>query len=131
MITDDLKSYLMPSEGTSGRLQGSPKIHKGTIPLRTIVYGRNHQTEKMAEVVENELREHMTLLPSYIKDTTDFLNKVTQIAQPLPNDTILFCFDVVALYPSVPRIEARAALETALNLSMISNDVFQRKAFLK
>ena len=46
-----------------------------------------------------------TSLPSYIKDTTDFLNKVTQIAQPLPNDTILFCFDVVALYQSVPRTE--------------------------
>ena len=63
--------------------------------------GRNHPTEKMAELVENELREHVTSLPSYIKDTTDFLNKVTQIAQPLP--MILFCFDVVALYPSVPR----------------------------
>ena len=54
----------MSSGGTSGRLQGNPKIHKGTIPLRTIVNGRNHPTEKMAEVVENELREHVTSLPS-------------------------------------------------------------------
>ena len=128
-ITDDLKSYLMPSGGTSGRLQGNPKIHKTNIPLRTIVNGRHHPTEKMAEVVEQELREHVTSLPSYIKDTTDFLKKVSQIPQPLPIDTMLFCFDVVALYPSVPRVEARKAIENALNRrsnqSIPTNDVLE------
>ena len=54
-ITDNLKSYLMPSGGTSGRLQGNPKIPKTNIPLRTIVNGRHHPTEKMAALVEQEL----------------------------------------------------------------------------
>ena len=114
-IDSDLKRYLTSGGGTSGKLQGNPKLHKPGMPLRTIVNGRNHPTEKMAEIVENELRDHVTSLPSYVRDTTDFLNKITQIQQPLPDGTIIFCLDVKALYPSVPREEARAAVFEALN----------------
>ena len=57
------------------------------------------------------------------------MKKVTQIPQPLPVDTMLFCFDVVALYPSVPRVEARKAIENALNRrsnqSIPTNDVLE------
>ncbi|XP_052233168.1 uncharacterized protein LOC127845994 [Dreissena polymorpha] len=94
-IDSDLKRYLTSGGGTSGKLQGNPKLHKPGMPLRTIVNGRNHPTEKMAEIVENELRDH--------------------IQQPLPDGTIIFCLDVKALYPSVPREEARAAVFEALN----------------
>jgi len=45
----------------------------------------------------------------------DFLNKIQKVKQPLPKDTIIFCLDVKALYPSVPRDEARAAAIEALN----------------
>jgi len=85
------------------------------MPLRTIVNGRNHPTEKMAEVVENEMRAHVKYLPSYIQYTTDFLSKLLSIQQPLPEGCILFCLDVKAFYPSVPRQEARAATEVALS----------------
>ncbi|XP_052236160.1 uncharacterized protein LOC127847949 [Dreissena polymorpha] len=94
-IDSDLKRYLTSGGGTSGKLQGNPKLHKPGMPLRTFVNGRNHPTEKMAEIVENELRDH--------------------IQQPLPDGTIIFCLDVKALYPSVPREEARAAVFEALN----------------
>jgi len=43
------------------------------------------------------------------------LNKLQQIQQPLPVGTILFCLDVKTLFPSVPRQEARAAVEAALS----------------
>ncbi|XP_052212148.1 uncharacterized protein LOC127831197 [Dreissena polymorpha] len=126
-IDSDLKRYLISSGGTSGKLQGNPKLHKPGMHLRTIVNGRNHPTEKMAEIVENELRDHVTSLPSYVGDTTDFLNKIAQIQQPLPDGTIIFCLDVKALYPSVPREEARAAVTEALNrrvqLEVPTNDM--------
>ena len=114
-ISKNVKGYMTSSGGTSGKLQGNPKLHKTGVPLRTIVNGRNHPTEKMAEVVEKELRAHVTSLPSYIQDTTDFLNKLSTIQQPLPDGTLLFCLDVKALYPSVPRHEARAAVKEALS----------------
>ena len=60
----------------------------------------------MAEIVEHELAENGRSLPSFIQDTTDFLNKLSTINQPLPNNCLMFCMDVIALYPSVPRKEA-------------------------
>jgi hypothetical protein len=68
----------------------------------------------MAEIVEHELAENVRSLPSFIQDTTDFLNKLSTINQPLPNNCLMFCMDVIALYPSVPRKEAREAAEKAL-----------------
>ncbi|KAH3823643.1 hypothetical protein DPMN_125454 [Dreissena polymorpha] len=52
---------------------------------------------------------------TYVRDTTDFLNKIAQIQHPLPDVTIILCLDVKALYPSVPREEAHAAVSEALN----------------
>ena len=68
----------------------------------------------MAEVVEHELMENVCNLKSYIKDTTELLRKLNKIPQPLPGNSIMFCLDVKALYPSVPRKEARIACEKAL-----------------
>ncbi|CAC5376565.1 unnamed protein product [Mytilus coruscus] len=68
-------------------------------------------------------------MPTYIKDTTDFLNKFTAIQQPLPENAIMFCLDVTKLYPSVPRKEAREACKTALenrsDISIPTEDVLK------
>ncbi|XP_052212044.1 uncharacterized protein LOC127831095 [Dreissena polymorpha] len=114
-IDSDLRQYMTGNDGTSGKLQGNPKLHKPGMPLRTIVNGRSHPTEKMAEIVEDQLRSHVTSLPSFVRDTMDFLNKIRKLKQPLPEGTLIFCLDVKALYPSVPRDEARAAAIDALN----------------
>jgi hypothetical protein len=68
----------------------------------------------MAEIVEHELMENVCNLKSYIKDTTELLQKLNNIPQPLPGNNIMFCLDVKALYPSVPRKEARIACENPL-----------------
>ena len=114
IITKEMRGYLLPKGSRPGKVQGNPKIHKKNHPLRTIVNGNNHATENMTEVVENELEENVKNFSTYIKDTTDFLRKLQNIQQPLTNDTIMFCLDVKALYPSVPRLEARDACEQAL-----------------
>ena len=117
-ITSEVKKYLWPSEIQPGKLQANPKIHKKIhkkeFPIRTIVNGRNHPTEKMAELVESQLEENVKSLPSYIQDTTDFLNKISTIQQPLPDNTLIFCMDVKGLYPNVPRQQAKIAVTKAL-----------------
>jgi hypothetical protein len=67
----------------------------------------------MAKVVEQELSENVRSLNTYIKDTTYFLQKLNNISQPQPNETIMFCLDAKALYMSVPRIEAKSACKIA------------------
>ena len=76
-----------------GRLKGNPKIHKAGNPMRTIISGIGTATEKLAEVAEGKLEEFVVRSPSYIRDITDFVNQVKDIID-LPDDTILFCFDV-------------------------------------
>ncbi|KAK3082729.1 hypothetical protein FSP39_003613 [Pinctada imbricata] len=116
VITSDMKKYLLPSgDARKGRVQANQKLHKTGNPNRIIINGRHTKTENIAAFVEEELSSHVTKLPSYIQDTAAFLNKLKHISQPLPEDTIMFCLDVRALYPSIPRHEARLAAEKALN----------------
>ncbi|KAH3837969.1 hypothetical protein DPMN_111374 [Dreissena polymorpha] len=63
----------------------------------------------MADIVEDQLRGHVKSIPSFVRDTMDFLNRIQKVKQPLPEGTLIFCLDVKALYTSVPIDEARAA----------------------
>ena len=110
--------YMVASNPQPGKLQENPKLHKVGRPLRTIVSGRGHATERMAEVAEKELARHVESQTSFIKDTTHFLQKLTEIPQPLPGGPfppILFCMDVQKLYPSVPQREGLEAYRMALD----------------
>ena len=110
--------YMIASNPQPGRLQGNPKLHKTGHPLRTIVSGRGHATERMAEIAEKELASHVEGQKSFIRDTTHFLRKLAQIPQPLPGgpcSPILFCMDVQKLYPSVPHKEGMEACRAALD----------------
>ena len=45
----------------------------------------------MTDIVDHELMEHVSGLKCYIKDTTEFLQKLNKIPQPLPGNSIMFC----------------------------------------
>ena len=90
VITKEMKGYLIPKGSQPGKVQANLEINKTNHPLRTIVNGNNHATENMAEVIEHELMENVCNLKSYIKDTTEFLQKLNKIPQPLPGNSIMF-----------------------------------------
>ena len=115
VINKDLQQYLIPKYPKNGKLKGNPKLHKDGAPFRTIVSGVNTQTERMAEVAEHELNDYVINSPTYIRDTTDFINKLREIKSTIPTNALLFCFDVEKLYPSVPRTEGIQACKEALN----------------
>ena len=115
VINKDLQKYLIPKYPKNGKLKGNPKLHKDGAPFRTIVSGTNTPTERMAEVAEHELNDFVINSPTYIKDTTDFINKLSTIDTIIPTNSILFCFDVEKLYPSVPRTEGLQACKEALD----------------
>ena len=77
----------------------------------------NHPTTNIAVVAEKELNDYVRSEPTYIRDTTDFVQKIANIQRPLPENTIPFCYAVKALYPSVPCVEVLKACEAALNKS--------------
>ena len=53
-------------------------------------------------------------MKSYIKDTSDFLNKLRSLPE-LPSDIILCTVDVVGLYPNIPHEDGLSALRKRLD----------------
>lgn len=91
---------LIPLHCTPGRFYLLPKIHKLNNPGRPIVSGIGTVTEKISSYVDNIIREIPPTFPSYIKDTTHFLNEITDLT--LPDNSLLVTLDVASLYTNIP-----------------------------
>ena len=85
-----------------------------TPPGRPIVSANGHPTEHISEYVSNILNPLVSKLPSYIKDTTHFLNKLDSIST-LPNDSLLVTLDVSSLYTNIPHTEGIQAARLHLD----------------
>ena len=94
---------LCPIDCRPGQFYLLPKINKEGMPGRPIVSAIRHPTEKISEFIDLNLRPHVEELPSYLKDTTDYLNKTP--SSDLPEDTLLVTMDVTSLYTNIPHQE--------------------------
>ena len=56
-----------------------PKIHKPGNPGRPIVSSNSHPTERISQFVDYHLKPLVHKLPSFVKDTNEFLNKLLTI----------------------------------------------------
>ena len=104
--------YLKPDKPKVGRFYLLPKIHKVNNPGRPIVSANGHPTEKISEFVDFHLRPHVEALPSHLKDTTDYLQKMESM-NPLPSGTILVSMDVTSLYTNIPHNDGIEACREA------------------
>ena len=75
-ITEKNMRHLIVDQPKAGRFFLLPKIHKAGNPGRPIVSANGHPTEKISEFVDLHLQPHVNSLPSYLKDTTDYLRKL-------------------------------------------------------
>ena len=99
--------YLTPEDPKPGRFYLLPKIHKENNPGRPIVSANGHPTEKISEFIDFHLRPFVENLPSHIKDTTDYLKKMENLA--IPENTTLVTMDVTSLYTNIPHDDGIAA----------------------
>jgi len=53
-----------------------PKIHKKDVKDRPIISGNGSPTEQISSFVDEHLKHIVFKLPSYIRDTIDFIQKV-------------------------------------------------------
>ena len=115
-IDKDTYSYLLPKDPRCSRFYILPKIHKNrqTPPGRPIVSATGHPTERISEYVSNILNPLVFKLPSFIKDTTHFLNKLSSLDN-LPNNSLLVSLDVSSLYTNIPHSEGIQAAREHLN----------------
>ena len=118
--TEKNMRHLIVKQLKAGRFYLLPKIHKAENRGRPIVSANGHPTEKISEFVDLHLQPHVNSLPSYLKDTTDYLWKL-QESGPIPPETLLVSLDVTSLYTNIPHEDGiRVCKETwFLGLSKI------------
>ena len=104
IINETTKQYLLQTDVRPGRFYILPKIHKPGNPGRPIVSSNSHPTERISQFVDHYLQPLVHKLPSYIKDTNDFLNKLFYIGN-LPPNSLLVTLDVSSLYTNIPHNE--------------------------
>jgi hypothetical protein len=102
--------YLTPEDPKPGRFYLLPKIHKENNPGRPIVSANGHPTEKISQFIDFHLRLFVENLPTHIKDTTDYLKKMENLA--IPENTTLVTMDVTSLYTNIPHDDGIAACRT-------------------
>lgn len=92
-----------------------PKIHKDLLhpPGRPIVSGIGSLTEPLSQYVDSHIKDLVYELPSHLKDTTDFLNKLKDCH--MDSTDFLCTMDVSSLYPSIPHKDGLEAMNYFLN----------------
>ena len=115
-ITSQTHNYLVNTKPRTPLLYTQPKIHKGVLPppCRPIVSGNNSPSERISAFVDWFLKPIVPKIPSYIKDTTHFLQMIGDLGE-IPENCILATLDVSALYTNIPQTEGIAACKLALD----------------
>ena len=85
----------------------SPKIHKENNPGRPVINSFNCQTSEISCFVDHHLQPLVREIPSYIKDTNDFINTINNF--PVPPNSLLVTMDVKSLNTSIPINEGIAS----------------------
>ena len=75
------------------------------------------QTENLSAFTEFYLQPLAQKLPSFIKDTTDLLNKIEHLNKsgPFPTGTLLVSWDMVSMFPNIDNKLGLFAFRKALN----------------
>ena len=114
-ITKKVRDYLYLDTPKTPELYLLPKIHKSQTPPpgRPIISANSSPTERISAFVDTFLRPIVGKGKSYIKDTTDFLNKIDQV-DTITTNSLLVSLDVSSLYTNIPNKEGVEATHQAL-----------------
>ena len=114
-ISQKCADYLCIQQPRTPQLYLLPKIHKNQTPVpgRPIVSANSSPTERISQFVDYFLQPLVSTTKSYVKDTTDFINKIESLPQASPH-TILATIDVSSLYTNIPNTEGITACKSFL-----------------
>ena len=113
LITEKSGKALSVENPKTPRFYMLPKIHKPNNPGRPVVSSVNSPSSNISQYADFYLQPIVQSLKAYIKDTTDFINKIDGITE-LPAESILVTMDVRSLYTNIPHREGINAVAKAL-----------------
>ena len=122
-ITARCATYLHIEKPKTPQLYLLPKIHKNKSPVpgRPIVSANSSPTERISQLADFFLQPLVSKTRSYVKDTTDFINKIEDI-RGLREGTTLCTIDVSSLYTNIPNQEGINACKKFLSTSRNPQD---------
>ena len=114
-ISNETLDYFLTKDPKLGRFYLLPKIHKRlhNVPGRPVISNSSFFTENISAFLDFHLQPLAREVKSYIKDTNDFLRKLSDLP-PLKKDVLLCTVDVVGLYPNIPHKDGLEALKKVL-----------------
>ena len=132
-MSKKVKDFLLDFPMHTSRFYLLPKIHKGKFPPpgRPIISGNGCPTERISQFVDFFMKELSPKGPSFLKDTTDFLQTLHAVGKTPPG-TLLVTLDVTSLYTNIPKMRAleqrnlpwRTTDPLGRNLSIIRSWIF-------
>ncbi|XP_078520512.1 uncharacterized protein LOC144785528 [Lissotriton helveticus] len=108
--------YLVKQHPRTPHLYFLPKVHKDPKipPGRPIVSGCDSVFEPISKFVDVFLKPLVVQVPSYLRDTMDFINKVEGLAFD-PSCQLLASMDVSSLYTQIPQQDGLDVMELYLD----------------
>ena len=111
------------------------KIYKclENVPGSPVITDCGTSTEKASEFLDYHLKLVMQSAKSYIKDTSDFFRKLTELGE-VPENAILVTADLMNLYPSIQHLDTSeplpVKLEERVDKSIALGDLLQMAKFV-
>ena len=117
-INQEIATWIASLEPKPGVAFGNVKTHKEGNPLRLITFCCGTAIERLSAFTEFYLKPSAQKLPSFVKDTTDLINKIQNLNTekgPLPTGRLLVSWDVVAMFPNIDNNLGISAVRMALD----------------
>ena len=110
VLANNIADNLKTTNVKTSHFYITTKVYKTDIPGRPVVSSIDCHTSKLSKFVDHYLQPHAKALPSYDKDTTDFISKLENV-KDTSKDSILVTLDVKALYTNIPNHEGIEAVK--------------------
>ena len=108
-----------PKRARLARLYFLKKINKSPMRICPIVSPCDSPTENISQFIDYWLQPIMKALPSFIKDTTELINQLSELT--IEPNTLLVTVDVKSLYTCIPHKERILACAEALETTKPNN----------
>lgn len=115
-INKKIAEWVIKGEPKPGTTFGHDNTHKEGNPLRLLPSCCDRAIERLSAFTEHYLKSLTPSLPSFVKNTTHFINEIEELNKQghLPNDALLFSWDVVTISPN---IDSTLCIEAVRNTS--------------
>lgn len=120
LLDKSTANKLTPPTVKTPRFHMRPKIHNYNNPGRPVVSLVASHTGEISKLVDHYLQDNVKQLISYVKDNTDFINKIEQ-QEKIPKGSFLILIDVRFWYRNTPHKKGIQAVKESLEKKTISN----------